>query len=120
MLYAFFGLCILIIIGLIMLDLGVFHRRGHEHIVKMREALTWSAVWVSLALLFNVAVYFLYGHNWLGFRDTYQSILGPVQPLGPDGEALGEPVPAELMNGRDAAGVFLSGYLLELSLSMDN
>lgn len=32
------------------LDLGVFHRKAHE--VRLKEALTWSAVWISLALLF--------------------------------------------------------------------
>lgn len=41
------------------LDLGVLHRKAHE--VKMREALAWSAVWITLALLFNVGV-----HYWLG------------------------------------------------------
>jgi tellurite resistance protein TerC len=108
MLIAFFAGCILLIIGLIALDLGVFHRRGHEHVVHMREALIWSAAWVSLALCFNVVVYFLYGHNWLGFRDTYASFLTHTE-----GHVI-EPT------GVAAAQAFLSGYLLELSLSMDN
>ena len=34
------------------LDLGVFHRQSHR--VEMKEALTWSGVWIGLALLFNV------------------------------------------------------------------
>lgn len=41
------------------LDLGVFHRKSHT--VSMREALSWSAVWISLAMLFNIGVYFLKG-----------------------------------------------------------
>lgn len=120
MLYAFFAIVILVITGLIMLDLGVFHRRGHEHIVKMREALTWSAVWVSLALTFNVAVYFLYGHNWLGFRDVYGAMPHhhPVAPVDPSNGV--DPSLRKVMGGGEAAQVFLSGYLLELSLSMDN
>jgi tellurite resistance protein TerC len=113
MLYAFFAACILVIIFLVALDLGVFHRRGHEHIVKMREALIWTSVWVSLALCFNVVVYFLYGYNWLGFRDAYTSILG-------SGAATQPATAPQLLSGTSAAGIFLSGYLLELSLSMDN
>ncbi len=41
------------------LDLGVFHRKSHT--VSMREALSWSAVWIALALAFNAGVYFLRG-----------------------------------------------------------
>ncbi len=41
------------------LDLGVFHRRAHE--VKLKEAAAWSAVWVTVALLFNVAIYLYAG-----------------------------------------------------------
>ncbi|MCU0425797.1 MAG: TerC family protein [Candidatus Kapabacteria bacterium] len=43
------------------LDLGVFHRKSHT--VTMREALTWSAVWISLALIFNVGVWYTRGHD---------------------------------------------------------
>jgi len=43
------------------LDLGVFHRKSHT--VSVREALTWSAVWVSLALAFNAGVFFVRGHD---------------------------------------------------------
>lgn len=38
------------------LDLGVFHRKSHE--VKVREALLWTAVWITLAMLFNLFIYF--------------------------------------------------------------
>ena len=40
------------VLGLLALDLGVFHRNPHQ--VTFREAAAWSAVWVSLALLFNL------------------------------------------------------------------
>jgi tellurite resistance protein TerC len=43
------------------LDLGVFHRKSHE--VSVREALTWTAIWVFLALLFNVIIYFWKGQQ---------------------------------------------------------
>jgi tellurite resistance protein TerC len=65
------------------LDVGVFHR--HAHIVKFREALSWTAFWICLALLFAVGLRHLRGAE------------GPKESLE-----------------------FLTGYLLELSLSMDN
>lgn len=48
-----------LVLALLALDLGVFHRR--EHAVRTREALLWTAVWIALALLFNAAVY-----RWFG------------------------------------------------------
>jgi tellurite resistance protein TerC len=47
------------VLALLALDLGVFHRKAHE--VSVREALTWSIVWISLALLFNVGIYHWFG-----------------------------------------------------------
>jgi tellurite resistance protein TerC len=48
----------LFVLLMLVLDLGVFHKK--THVIKMKEALAWSAVWVSLALLFNVGLYFFY------------------------------------------------------------
>jgi tellurite resistance protein TerC len=62
------------------LDLGVFHR--HAHVIRFREALAWSIVWVALALAFNVLVYM-----WFGSERALE---------------------------------FLTGYLLEKALSVDN
>ena len=39
------------VLAMLALDLGVFHRKSH--IVDMKEALTWSGVWIALASLFN-------------------------------------------------------------------
>ena len=47
------------VVAMLALDLGVFHRKAHE--VRFKEALTWSCVWVGLALIFNAAVW-----NWFG------------------------------------------------------
>ncbi len=49
------GLFHVLLLGMLALDLGVFHRRSHA--VSVREALTWSAVWISLAFLFNIGIY---------------------------------------------------------------
>jgi tellurite resistance protein TerC len=47
------------VLAMLALDLGVFHKRPHE--VSLKEAGVWSAVWVSLALVFNTLVYFWFG-----------------------------------------------------------
>ena len=47
------------VLGMLALDLLVFQKR--EHVIKPKEALAWSAGWVSLALLFNIGVYHFFG-----------------------------------------------------------
>lgn len=86
----------LVLITLVVaLDLGVFHRK--QHVVSLPEALGWSAVWVSLALAFNVGVYYLY----------------EINPAGWD-------MDTEQLTGQQAAIQFFTGYLVEKSLSIDN
>lgn len=68
------------VLGMLAIDLGVFHRK--DHAVSMKEATIWTIVWISLALLFNALIYFYAG-----------------------------PEPALQ---------FLTGYLIEKSLSVDN
>jgi tellurite resistance protein TerC len=72
-----FIVCVLVFLAL---DLGVFHREAH--VVRLREALLWTAIWFSLALIFALA----------------------LRPL----------------RGEQGSLQFLTGYLIELSLSMDN
>jgi tellurite resistance protein TerC len=68
------------VLGMLALDLGVFHRDAHE--LRVREALGWTGVWISLALLFNLGVY--------------------------------------LWFGSELALEFLTGYVIEKALSVDN
>jgi tellurite resistance protein TerC len=93
---------VLLVLGFLALDLGVFHRTAH--VVSMREALTWSAVWIGCALAFNTAVYFMYEHHWLGVGLAVRQIDGAVRDVG----------------GFEAAKLFFTGYVVEKSLSMDN
>ncbi|MBN1474270.1 MAG: TerC family protein [Syntrophaceae bacterium] len=51
----------LFILAMLALDLGVFNRKAH--VIGFKEALLWTAFWVSLALLFGVGVYYFYGHH---------------------------------------------------------
>jgi tellurite resistance protein TerC len=53
------GLFLAFILGMLALDLGVFHRR--EHRVGTREALVWTVVWIALSLAFNLWVYLEFG-----------------------------------------------------------
>ena len=69
-----------VLVVMLALDLGVFHRR--EHVVESREAATWTGVWIGLSLAFGA---------WIWFE-----------------------------NGRQPALEFLTGYLIEKSLSVDN
>ncbi len=84
----------------LMLDLGVFHRKIKEESVQ--EALLWTAFWVSLAMLFLPVVYFMYKYQWLG--------VGTVT----------DPVMKEILTPMKAVKVFLTGYLAEEALSLDN
>ena len=70
----------LFVLVMLALDLGVFHRRAHT--VRFKEALAWSAAWISMAAVFSVIV--LYWH------------------------------------GRTSSLEFITGYVIELSLSVDN
>jgi tellurite resistance protein TerC len=93
---AFVGLILL----LLALDLGVFHRSAH--VVRTKEALLWSAFWVTLGLLFSVFVYFGYENQWLGLGRNIDAISGTVN------------------DGTSAAINYLTGYVVEKSLSIDN
>ncbi len=78
--YLMWGGFVLFIIAMLILDLKVLQRRSH--VMPVKEALLWVAFWVSLALIFNVGIYFYFG--------------------------------------MDSALEFLTGYLVEYSLSVDN
>jgi len=53
------------------IDLGVFHRKSH--VVSMKEALSWTAAWVSLALIFNLGVW-----HYLGQQKALEFFTGYV------------------------------------------
>ncbi len=61
----------LFVLVMLALDLGVFHRKAH--VVRLKEALGWSVVWICLALLFNLLIYF-----WLGQETALQFLAGYV------------------------------------------
>jgi tellurite resistance protein TerC len=95
------------------LDLGVFHRDARE--VSMKEAATWSVVWLACGLSFALFVYFGYEHHWLG--------LGLDTPIYAAREAVaagGALIVSGDVSGAEAAQQYLAGYVVEKSLAMDN
>jgi tellurite resistance protein TerC len=86
---------------LLALDLGVFHRKAHE--VSFREAATWSVVWVTLALAFNFLLY-----QFALWKFPQDARLMATPGFDPAGAAW------------RVALEFLTGYLVEKSLSVDN
>jgi tellurite resistance protein TerC len=94
---SFVGLVLL----LLALDLGVFHRKAHA--VGFREAATWSVVWIALSLLFNLGLY--YFALWKFPQDVR---LMSVPGFAPNAAAW------------RVALEFLTGYVIEKSLSVDN
>ncbi len=78
------------VLAMLALDLGVFHKDAHE--VKIKEALIWSAIWIGLALLFNLGLYF----TW--------DFIYPQSEYTP----------------KEAGLAFLTGYIVEKALSVDN
>lgn len=56
--YLWIGFNVFVLL-MLALDLGVFHRKSHE--VKMKEALIWSLVWITLAMIFNYGIYSYFG-----------------------------------------------------------
>jgi tellurite resistance protein TerC len=86
-------LFIVLIFIMLALDLGVFHKENQT--ITMKESLIWTAVWISLALLFSIPLYFVYKAN-LGSID-----IDSVKPI-------------------EAVLEYITGYLVEKSLSLDN
>ncbi len=95
------------------LDLGVFHREAHE--VRMKEAITWSIVWMTCGVAFSGIVFLAYENHWLHLglataKYNTQEAIAAGGALIVHGEVLGS----------EAARQYLVGYVVEKSLAMDN
>jgi len=86
---------VVLFLALLMLDLNILHRDSKT--LTVRQALFWTAVWISVAMSYAGVVYGLYEHRWFGF------VPGPG-----------------VADGADAVVQYVTGYLLEWSLSVDN
>lgn len=81
-----------LVFAILALDLGVFNKT--PHIISTKEASKWTAIWVTFSFLFSGVIYWLYGTDYIG---------NPNQ-----------------LTQTGAALKFITGYLIELSLSVDN
>lgn len=89
------------VLVILALDLGVFHRDAHE--VSFKEASIWTAVWISLALVFNVFFYY-YALNKFSNHPDLLALPG----FDPQDAA------------KQSALEFLTGYIVEKTLAVDN
>jgi len=87
---------IVFVLAMLAIDLGLFNREART--VSPGRAIRWTALCIALALLFNIAIYFIYEYRILGISE------GVAVPL----------------TGREAAMQFFTGWLIEQSLSLDN
>jgi len=94
---AFVGLVLL----LLSIDLGIFHREAHA--VGFREAATWTVVWIALALIFNVVLY-----QYALWKFPLDNRLMSIPGFDPNAAAW------------RVSLEFLTGYVIEKSLSVDN
>jgi tellurite resistance protein TerC len=85
-------LFLIAVLLILALDLGVFNKT--PHIISTKEASRWTLIWVSVSFLFSSVIYWLYGTDYIE---------------NPDG-----------LKPAAAAIKFITGYLIELSLSVDN
>jgi len=99
MLWAWVGFVAFVVL-LLALDLGVFNKQVHAP--SMKEALVFTSGVVALALVFTAVVWVSYHNQWLGLGSHFDA------------------VDRQVNDGRTAAVKFLTGYVIELSLSMDN
>jgi tellurite resistance protein TerC len=74
------------------LDLGVFNKT--PHIISTKEASKWTAIWVTLSFLFSGVIYWLYSNNYISNPDGLKPAVASMK--------------------------YITGYLIELSLSIDN
>ena len=99
--YWFYAGFLAFVLLMLALDLGVFHRNAHE--VSIKEATAWSVVWVTLALVFNVGLYY-----YAAWKFPQDERLLAIPGFNPEAAAT-------------AVGLeYLTGYVVEKALSVDN
>lgn len=86
------GSFIFVVIIFLALDLGVFHK--NEHVIRSKEAAIWTAIWVTVALAFSGVIFWLFNNELV------------ANPTG--------------LTPNAAVLKYITGYLIELSLSVDN
>lgn len=113
----FFSSFLVFIILMLVLDLGVFQKDSHT--MKFKESLSWTLVWVSVALLFYVLLRF-HG-NWIHGLDSLDALNARIarfhHPINIAGLSLEDAIHRY---NKNLSLEYLTGYLIEYSLSVDN
>jgi tellurite resistance protein TerC len=81
-----------IVFIILALDLGVFNKT--PHIISTKEATKWTVIWVTLSFLFSGVIYWIYANDYISNPDGLKPLAASIK--------------------------FITGYLIELSLSVDN
>jgi tellurite resistance protein TerC len=113
----FFSGFLLFIFLMLALDLGVFNKKSH--VPTFREAMTWTMVWVSISIIFYILIMF-FGHQLHDLNDIagIQSNIEQFHhPIRITGLSFDEAI--KLYN-RNLALEYITGYIIEYSLSVDN
>ncbi len=120
------GFLILVFL-LLALDLGVLNKKVHE--ISTKEALKWTVLWISIALAFSGVLYVLYAGNYLSVAegvDKYACFDGSGKLLNIDActQCAASGMDATNCFKSNTAAIatmdYLSGYLIEKALSLDN
>ncbi len=91
--YLIWGGFVLLIVFMLALDLGVFNKKDHD--ISVKESLVWTAVWITISLLFSIPLYYIYKAD--------------IQHIDIDN-----------LHEKEAVINYLTGYVIEKSLSLDN
>ena len=120
----FFSVFLIFILAVLFLDLLVIGRKSHE--LTFRESLVWSIIWISLGLLFFVFLWY-FGYIIHGTNDpfVYNNIVDlhshPIASiLNPSTITEAELSGYITIYNHNLAFEYLTGYILEKSLSVDN
>ncbi|AFM02847.1 integral membrane protein, TerC family [Bernardetia litoralis DSM 6794] len=119
--YIFFGLFTVFIILILLVDLGVFSKENH--VISFKEAAIWSIFWICLALGFWVFLDY-YGeliHGVENYADVERIVNKYIAKTDRNGILVKDNLELSVQNYRDKMSLdFITGYLLEYSLSVDN
>ncbi len=119
--YIFFGVFTVLVVLILLVDLGVFSKENH--IISFKEATIWSIFWICLALGFWQFLHY-YGdlvHGVENYADVERIVEKYIALADRDGILVEGNYALSVQNYRDKMSLdFITGYLLEYSLSVDN
>lgn len=115
--FFFFGGFLFLIFLILALDLGIFHRK--DHAISSREAAFWSIIWLTVSLAFYLLLY-KYGDRIHGI-DSWEKLYAVIKQYNQPVKIISGDFYLSLENYRKVLALeYLTGYIIEQSLSIDN